>query len=93
MHEIVAGFAAYRASRLVNTDTIFDEPRMKIRAWLATHDHPKLLEGFNCGYCLSVWFALAFTARRHGWLRATLAASGVAATCWTLERIAEGVEE
>ena len=90
MNEIVAGLAAYRASRLVNTDSIFDEPRMVIRARLA--DHPKLLEGFNCGYCVSLWFAVAFTARRRGWLRAALAAGGVAGVAWTLERIAESGE-
>lgn len=90
MAELLAGLAAYRAARLAISDAITEKPR----GWLddRTIRNDFLFDLLHCGYCLSVWFAFAFTARRRGWLRAGLAASGVAAGMWTLERIVEELE-
>lgn len=93
MNEIVAGLAAYRVARLITTDAIFERQRLKVHVWLLDNRHTKIHELVQCGYCVSVWTAFAFTARRRGWLKAGLAAAGVAAVAVTLERIADGVEE
>lgn len=88
MTELLAGLAAYRASRLVVSDTIFDDYRL---GWqLSAHNvHPKLHELISCGYCISVWFAFFFVLagrrRRAGFLVSWLAAAGVAAVAWSID--------
>lgn len=89
---VLAGLGAYRLARLVIDDTILSEVRPQMMA-KAHEIHPKLHELMSCGYCLSVWFAAALTARRRGWFMAALAASGVAAVAWSVDRLAVNTEK
>jgi hypothetical protein len=86
-----AGLAAYRITRFIVADTIFDRPRERVQNWLLENDHPKLNEGLACGYCVSVWVALALTIR-HRSLTRLMAVSGLAAAVWSLDRLAAASE-
>lgn len=89
---MLAGLASYRLARFVVDDSLFEKWRLKAHMRLFERGHLKLSEGLGCGYCVSVWFAVLLTARRRGWLRASLAASGVAAVAWSLDRLAVDTE-
>ena len=83
-----AGLAAYRISRLIVDDEVFDAPRARLHYWLLDRND-WVLRLISCGYCVSVWVSgvLIFTRRRPS-LRAWMVASGVAALAWSLDRIA-----
>lgn len=55
---VVAALAAYRATRLVVTDSIFDRPRN----WVFTHAPAKIGEFVDCPHCVGVWAAGAAAA-------------------------------
>lgn len=91
---IEAGLAAYRITRFIVADTIFDRPRDRVHNWLLARGHIKVLEGLSCGYCVSVWVSF-FVALVKGprTVKKTLAISGIAALVWSVDRLAVNAEE
>lgn len=85
--DIVTGFATYRIARLVVDDEIFDILRARFQTWLLGRND-FVLKLVSCGYCVSVWIAAALTFGRRRGFRSWMAASGVAAAAWSLDRIA-----
>lgn len=69
----VAGIAAYRITRLLVIDTLFEEPRDALQRWLGRGDgffRQKLLELTLCPYCVGVWVSAAVwlvIAHYEGW--------------------------
>lgn len=88
---IPEGLAAYRITRLIVADTIFDRPRERVQNWLLERGYVKLNEGIACGYCVSVWVALGLTLRHRSFGR-WMAVSGLAAAVWSLDRLAAASE-
>lgn len=90
---IEAGLAAYRITRFIVADTIFDRPRDRVHNWLLTRGYEKLHEGVSCGYCVSVWVSF-FVALVRGprTVKKTLAISGIAALVWSVDRLAANAE-
>jgi len=58
--------ACFRLTRFAIIDTLFDGPRRWIHRAVLGREHRvwrvKVLEGLDCGHCLSVWFAASLVA-------------------------------
>lgn len=65
---LILALAAYRVTRLITEDSIFDTPRNRLLAWLETHRLGKVAEALSCHWCTGVWASLAVYAV---WLTAT----------------------
>ena len=55
---IMSTLAAYRATRLITTDTILDRPRR----WAENHLPDKAFELVTCPWCIGSWIAFATVA-------------------------------
>lgn len=72
MQLILLTLACFRLTRFAVTDTLFDGPRNALHRLVLGKNHRnwrvKVLEGLQCGHCLSVWFAagLVWAADLHG---------------------------
>ena len=66
----IDALAAYRATRLLISDGIFDRPRTTTREMLERRGHQRLLELADCPWCLGMWVAGAVVVLRHAAPRA-----------------------
>jgi hypothetical protein len=61
----IDALAAYRTTRLLISDGIFDRPRATTRRMLERRGHEKLLELADCPWCLGMWVAGAVVILRR----------------------------
>lgn len=63
---VLLTLACFRLTRFAVADTLFDGPRRWMQRVVLGREHRgwrvKLLEGLECGHCLSVWFAATLVA-------------------------------
>jgi hypothetical protein len=61
----IDALAAYRTTRLLISDGIFERPRARTRGMLERRGHRKLLELADCPWCLGMWVAGAVVVLRR----------------------------
>lgn len=75
---VVAALAAYRATRLVTTDRVFDRAREAvIRRW------PSVGYGVTCDWCVSVWVGGGVAVAAVWWGENRLVVVGLAALAFS----------
>ena len=84
---IVLSAVTYRLARFIVLDTLIDEPRDKVMAWLEQHPTmfwSKVYDLLGCPWCITVWVAAAVVAIQD------LALDGVPYPIWTWLAVASG---
>lgn len=79
----IDALAVYRITRLIVSDTLFDEPRRALLERLDASESPvagKMAEGLDCPWCVSVWVGGGVLAFKASAPRAWRALSFVLAT-------------
>jgi len=57
---IVLSAVTYRVARFVVLDTLVENQRFKVYAWLLNHEHwffHKIHELLSCPYCITIWIS------------------------------------
>lgn len=61
---VFLALATYRAWRLLAVDTILDRPRARFYRHVL-RSNTKLVDGWECPFCLGLWLAIAAVAVCH----------------------------